>query len=161
MRVQRLIDEFADIGIRLTAENGQVIFEGPREMLTPERIEELRRHKAELLAALAAPDPDAFEERAAIIHEAHTIALDDDGAPLPEPIFTLTRQDAETRAAQEQGYADADRLHGDVVGRWAAEIERLAKMPAVSHDDQRSFTNGEHSFQKSSLESLYQVFLYK
>ncbi len=134
MRVQRLIDEFADIGIRLTAENGQVVFEGPREVLTPERIEELRRNKAELLAALAAPDPYAFEERAAIIHAAHTITLADDGAPLPEPIFTLTRQDAETRAAQEQGHADADSLHGDVVGRWAAEIERLATLPAVSHD---------------------------
>ena len=33
-------------------------------------------------AALAAPDLDAFEERAAIIHDAHTSALDDDGAPL-------------------------------------------------------------------------------
>ena len=35
MQVQRLIDDFADIGIKLTAENGQVVFEGPREMLTP------------------------------------------------------------------------------------------------------------------------------
>ena len=69
MQARKLIDEFAEVGIRLTAENGRLAFEGPREMLTPERIDELRRHKSELLAALAAPDPDAFEERAAIIHE--------------------------------------------------------------------------------------------
>ena len=36
-----------------------------------------------------------------------------------------------TLAAQEQGHANADSLHGDVVGRWAVEIERLAKLPAV------------------------------
>ena len=134
MFAHRLIDEFAEVGVRLTAENGQVVFEGPRKVLTPERIEELRQHKAELLAALAAPDPDAFEERAAIIHEAHTIAIDDDGAPLLVPIPTLARGQAERRAAQEQGHADADSLHGDVVGRWAVEIERLAKIPAVSPD---------------------------
>jgi hypothetical protein len=118
MLAHDLIDQFADAGIRLTAENGQVVFEGPWEVLTPERIEELRRHKAELLAALAAPDPDAYEERAAIMEF-------DGGMP---------RQDAETLAAREQGHADADSLHGDVVGRWAAEIERLATLPAVSPD---------------------------
>ncbi len=131
MLARKLIDEFADAGIRLTAQNGQVVFEGPREVLTPERIEELRQHKAELLAALAAPDPDAFEERAAIIHEAHAITRADDGAPLPEPIFALPRQDAETRAAQEQDYDDADSLHRESVGRWGTEIERLARLPAI------------------------------
>jgi len=118
MQARKLIDEFAEVGIRLTAENGQVVFEGPREVLTPARIEELRRHKAELLAALAAPDPDAFEERAAIIEF-------DAGLP---------RQEAETLAAQEQGHADAGSLHGATVERWATEIERLAKLPAVSPD---------------------------
>ncbi len=132
MQTRKLIDEFAEVGIRLTAENGQVVFEGPREMLTPERIEELRRHKAELLAALTAPDPDAFEERAGIIEEAHTIVLADDGTPLPAPIFTLTREQAETLAAQEQSFDDAAGLHGEMVRRWAAEIERLATLPAVS-----------------------------
>ena len=86
MLAREMIDQFADVGIRLSAENGQVVFEGPSEVLTPERIEELRRHKAELLAALAAPDPDAFEERAAIIEH-------DAGLP---------RQEAETLAAREQ-----------------------------------------------------------
>ena len=134
MLAREMIDEFADAGIRLTAENGQLAFEGPREVLTPERIEELRRHKTELLAALAAPDSDVFEERAAIIYEAHTIAIDDDGKPLPEPIFTLTQEQAETRAAQEQDYDDADSLHRELVKRWSAEIERLGKLPAVSPD---------------------------
>ena len=81
---------------------------------------------------ITAPDPDAFEERAGIIHEAHTIAIDDDGKPLPEPIFALTREQAERQAAQEQGHDDADSLRREVVRRWAAEIDRLAKLPAVS-----------------------------
>ena len=34
---------------------------------------------------LQPPDTDAFAERAAIIHEAHTITLADDGELLPEP----------------------------------------------------------------------------
>ncbi len=69
-------------------------------------------------ATFAAPDPDAFEERAAIIEF-------DGGLP---------RQEAETLAAQQQGFADADSLHGESVRCWAAEIERLAKLPAVSPD---------------------------
>ena len=63
-------------------------------------------------------DPDDFEERAGIIEH-------DGGLP---------RQEAETLAAQEQGHADADSLHRESVGRWAAEIERLATLPAISPD---------------------------
>jgi len=77
-------------------------------------------------------DPGAFEERAAIIHDAHTITIADEGASLPEPIFTLTREEAETLAAQDQGHADADDFHTAVVARWVAEIDRLVKMRAVS-----------------------------
>ncbi len=77
-------------------------------------------------------DSGAFEERAALIHEAHTRTIADDGTPLPDPIFTLTQEQAETLAAREQGHDDADSLYGEVVQRWAAEIERLAKLPAVS-----------------------------
>ncbi len=83
---------------------------------------------------LQPPDLDAFEERAGIIYEGHTTTIADDGSPLPEPIFALTQEQAETLAAQEQGHADADSLHGESVGRWAAEIERLGKLPAVSPD---------------------------
>ena len=61
---------------------------------------------------------EGFEERAAIIEH-------DAGLP---------RQEAETLAAQEQGHAGADSFYGDVVQRWAAEIERLVKLPAVSPD---------------------------
>jgi hypothetical protein len=61
-------------------------------------------------------DADAFEERAGIIEH--------DGG--------LTRQDAETLAAQEQGHADADSLHTEVVQRWAIEINRLVRLKAVS-----------------------------
>ena len=65
-----------------------------------------------------APDPDVIEERAGIIEH---------GGGLP-------RQEAETLAAREQGYGDADSLHGESVRRWAVEIERLAKLPTVSPD---------------------------
>ncbi len=143
MQARKLIDEFAEVGIRLTAENGQLAFEGPREMLTPERIEELRRHKAELLAALTAPDSDAFEERAGIIHDAHTRTIADDGSPLPEPIFALTQVQAETLAAREQGFDDVDSLHRESVGRWAAEIERLAKLPAVGPEGSKALKRAQ------------------
>ena len=132
MQARKLIDELAEAGIRLSAENGRLAFEGPREALTPARIDELRHHKVELLAALAGPDPDIFEERAGIIHEDHTRTIADDGTPLPEPIFALTHGQAETLAAQAQGHADADSLHGGIADRWAAEIERLVSLPAVS-----------------------------
>ncbi len=64
------------------------------------------------------PDPDAFEERAAIIEF-------DGGQP---------RREAENLAAREQSFDDADSLHGELVRRWAAEIEPLANLPAVSPD---------------------------
>ena len=69
-------------------------------------------------AALVAPDPDAFEERAGILEF-------DAGLP---------RHEAEALAAQEQGHADADSLHRESVRRWTVEIDRLAKLPAVSPD---------------------------
>ena len=119
MQARKLIDEFADAGVRLTAENGDLAFEGPRGVLTPERIEELRQHKAELLAALAPPDLDAFEERAAIL----------------EYDAGLQRHEAETLAAQEQGFANVPSLQGEMVRRWAAEIERVVKFPAVNSED--------------------------
>jgi len=68
--------------------------------------------------AHADPDLDSFEERSAIIEY--------DGGQ--------RRREAELLAAQEQGFNDADNLHGESVGRWAAEIERLGKLPAVSPD---------------------------
>ncbi len=61
-------------------------------------------------------DENTYEERAAIAEH--------DGE--------LPRQEAETLAAQELGHADADSMHGEIVRRWAVEIERLTKLPAVS-----------------------------
>ncbi len=46
----------------------------------------------------------------------------------------MTRREAETWAAREQGFDDADSLHGELVGRWAAEIERLTNLRAVSSE---------------------------
>jgi len=65
----------------------------------------LAKHKAAILQALDAED--AFEERAAIIHEGHTVAVDHDpasaffGQPLDEPIFTITVEEAEALARAE------------------------------------------------------------
>ncbi len=89
------------------------------------------------------PDPDAFEERAGIIHEAHTRTIADDGSPLPEPIFEITQEQAERMAAQEQGHAGADSLYGDVVERWAAEIGRLATLPAVSPEGAKALKRAQ------------------
>lgn len=116
MSAQRLIDEFTHAGIKLSAENGKIAFEGPSEVLTPDRIDELRRHKAELLAALTLPDRDAFEKRSAIIEHGGG----------------LSRKDAETLAAQELGFAGPDDLHGAEVARWAGEIDQLTRLRATS-----------------------------
>ncbi|MEE8453163.1 MAG: hypothetical protein V3R90_00095 [Limibaculum sp.] len=51
---------------------------------------------------------------------------------MPAPIFEITREQAERMAAREQGHDNTDSLHGEVVARWAAEIERLGKLRAIS-----------------------------
>ncbi len=92
----------------------------PAESAEPAECAELLKHPSPDLrdTALTASDPDEFEERAGIIEH-------DGGLP---------RQEAEALAAQEQGFDDADSLHRESVGRWAAEIERLATLPAISPD---------------------------
>ena len=116
MNAETLIDSLHRRGVRLRIDGEVLRWFGPVGVMTEADLSTLRQHKAALLAALAAPDPDAFEERAAIIEH-------DAGLP---------RQEAETLAAQEQGHADADSLHGGIADRWAAEIERLVSLPAVS-----------------------------
>ncbi len=71
---------------------------------------------------ISPPDPDAFEERSAIIEY-------DGGLP---------RQEAETLAAQEQGYDDTGSLHGEIAQRWATELGLLAKLRAVSPDSAKA-----------------------
>ena len=61
---------------------------------------------------------DAFEERAGIL----------------EYDAGLQRHDAETRAAQEQGFSDVPSIQGAMTRRWAEEIERLAKLPTASDE---------------------------
>jgi len=118
MNAKTLIDNLHRRGVRLRIDGEVLRWFGPVGVMTETDLSTLRRHKAALLAALAAPDSDAFEERAGIIEH-------DAGLP---------RQEAETLAAQEQGHADADSLHGETVAHWAAEIDRLATFPAVSPD---------------------------
>jgi hypothetical protein len=63
-------------------------------------LRELRRtdHADRRSGDLALDAEDAFEERAAIIHEGHTIAVAADGTPLAEPIHTVTVEEAEMMA---------------------------------------------------------------
>lgn len=141
MHALTLIQRFADAGVRLSADKGRLAFEGPGEVLTPESIEELRRHKSALLAALTGPDLGDFEERAAIIEH-------DGGSP---------REEAEARAAQAQGYVDADGLYRAAVRRWAAQIERLARLRADSPEcaealeRARAFISGGWALQAARL----------
>ena len=134
MNVEALIDGLHRRGVRLCVNGEMLHWSAPKGNVTEVDLATLRKHKAELLAALAAPDPDGFEERAGLIHEAHTRTIADDGILLSKPIFEITQEQAATIAAQEQGHADTDSLHGKVVRRWAAEIERLAELKAVSPD---------------------------
>ena len=71
------------------------------------------------------------------------ITIADDGTSLPEPIFTLTQEQAETLAAQEQGHANADSLHRELVERWAAEIGRLAKLRADSPEGAKALKRAQ------------------
>jgi hypothetical protein len=98
---------------------------------------------ADLLKHLSPDQLDAFEERAAIIHEAHARTRADDGALLPDPIFGITRNEAEMLAAVEQGHADADSLYGEIVARWATEINRLATLRAASPDGAKALKSAQ------------------
>ena len=108
-------------------------------------VKDTPAHRAHLISdsPLQPVDPGAFEERAAIIHGAHTITSADDGTLLSEPIFTLTHQEAAMLAAREQGYADANSLFDAAAERWAAEIDRLAGLRAVSPDGERALKRAQ------------------
>ena len=67
-------------------------------------------------------DGETFQERAGIL----------------EYDAGLQRHDAETRAAQEQGFSDVPSLQGEMARCWAAEIARLAKLPAISPEGTKS-----------------------
>jgi len=127
-----------------------------KPVVKPE-MSQLSQLSQPLTAEMADPDLGAFDERSAIIHEAHTITIADDGAPLPEPIFTLTRHDTEKLAAQKQGFNDGPSLQGEMVRRWAAEIARMARLPTISAEgavalkSARAFISDGWAFQAARL----------
>jgi hypothetical protein len=53
MRVQNLLEELADLDIQLRADGDYLRYEGPEEAITPELLNRLRQHKAELIKILA------------------------------------------------------------------------------------------------------------
>jgi hypothetical protein len=89
-------------GFTVAADCDRLAITGPT--LTDPQRAWLAKHKAAILLALDAEDE--FEERAAIIHEGHTVAVDHDpasaffGTPRAAPIFTIPGAVAEamTRA---------------------------------------------------------------
>ena len=90
-------------GFSLATDGDRLAITGP--VLTEPQRAWLAQHKTEILLALDAEGE--FEERAAIIHEAHTIAVDHNpaseffGKPLDVPICTITVEEAEARALAE------------------------------------------------------------
>jgi hypothetical protein len=52
-----LLERYAALGIRLTADNGRLAIDAPDGTLTPGLVAELRQHKPALLAALTVPEP--------------------------------------------------------------------------------------------------------
>ena len=51
-----LLERYAALGIRLTADNGRLAIDAPAGTLTPGLADELRQHKPALLAALTRPE---------------------------------------------------------------------------------------------------------
>ena len=84
-----LVRDLMAEGVEFEADGQRIKWRNGGAKLTPERLAVLKKGKAEVLQFLAAaPDTDAFEERAAIAQY--------DGG--------LSRADAEDLAAQCQGY---------------------------------------------------------
>ena len=95
--VAAAITYLRDAGFTLAADGHRLAVTGPA--LTDPQRAWLAQHKVAILLAL---DAEAeFAERAAIIHEGHTIAVDDNGKPLIVPICTISRSEAEARARAE------------------------------------------------------------
>ena len=52
-----LLERYAALGIRLSADNGRLAIDAPDGTLTPGLVDDLRRNKPALLAALTVPEP--------------------------------------------------------------------------------------------------------
>ena len=58
MRAAEFVEGLADQGVRLSVEGGDLKYRGPRAALTPETLDRLKAHKAEVIAHLRhAPEP--------------------------------------------------------------------------------------------------------
>ncbi len=67
MNALNLIQEVTQAGVTMTLEGGDLVLSGARP-LPDDLVEQLRRHKPEVVATLNRPiDPEALEERAAIM----------------------------------------------------------------------------------------------
>ena len=57
MTASALLGDLAARGVCLTVDGGELVVEGPGEVITPDLIARLRQHKPDILAALA-PSPE-------------------------------------------------------------------------------------------------------
>ncbi len=110
MSALSILAEFEAQGVELVVDGDKLRWRGPKLVMTPDAIETLKRHKAELIEALQTPSIDDFGERAAIAEY--------DGG--------LTRDEAERLAANEQGFDSVDDYARAFVAGWSAEIGRAA-----------------------------------
>jgi hypothetical protein len=122
MIVRRLIEDARTAGLSIEVEDGDLIVEADRDP-PPELIAALRRHKVELIALLALPEPalfdvDALEERAAIVAE---------GAGVPqrwaEGYAALSTMPAPTGFSLARWQRIVDAV-GVFIDRWAVKAIR-------------------------------------
>ena len=59
MSVAPLVEELVGKGVRLSVEGGDLKCRGPKSALTPEIVARLKAHKAEVIAHLISPAPEA------------------------------------------------------------------------------------------------------
>jgi hypothetical protein len=63
MNVQALIEELKGLGVELRAVGDDLEYEGPEEAITPELLERLKAHKAELIAVFRHGETVMEEDR--------------------------------------------------------------------------------------------------
>jgi hypothetical protein len=65
MSAQTLLEELAALDIELRAGGDHLHYEGPEEAITPELLDNLRRHKAELMKVLV--DKESYQSRVKLL----------------------------------------------------------------------------------------------
>jgi hypothetical protein len=66
-----LLTELGRRGIRIEPRPNGNLYLAPKDLLTPELVERVRSHKAELVALLSTPQPDSEAERVARLDARH------------------------------------------------------------------------------------------